>query len=510
MHRAPVLLLVVISAYIFTSCLSGDTTPTFTPGGTPPHPITITATTAPSLVITKEVQTFTPIPTSTSTLEPMPSPTRTATQIPTLTYTLSPLSFDASKVVTRTPANPASCPQSNPDVKPTFIGLLSDVFPDLEKPILDYLNSGGTWETMLAVLDWSSYRRTNYLFEGDLTGDNVPKLVISYGPLFVFGCKDGKYSTLLTIPVANVVTPNTPSIVGVADMNLDGIKELIVETSVLAGWTGSTYLAQIFEWDGIQFESMVNSPMQDQMCMGWAWPDSHTVCMANADIFIKDFDGNGTKELVLSGGVLYAGLYYNMGPWRTETQIYSWNGDTFVYFTSYFSAPEYRYQAVQDGDRAALQGNYQEALDLYQQAIFSDKLDWWSLARKKYYMDVNVNGNKNVTPPAPDPNEYYCLAAYARYRIMLLDVLRNYRSDAQTVYDTLQGKFPEGQAGYSYAEMAAAFWNEYQSSTNISLACSKAINYATNHSNEILYYLGSDYHGVQDIVYKPEDICPFK
>jgi hypothetical protein len=39
--------------------------------------------------------------------------------------------------------------------------------------------------------------------------------------------------------------------------------------------------------------------------------------------------------------------------------------------------------------------------------------------------------------------------------------------------------------------------------------CAAAIQYAAEHP-EILVPLGSDYHGAQAKIYKPEDVCPFR
>lgn len=76
-------------------------------------------------------------------------------------------------------------------------------------------------------------------------------------------------------------------------------------------------------------------------------------------------------------------------------------------------------------------------------------------------------------------------------------------------YVNLQAKFPAGQPGYAYAEMAQAFWEDYQASQDIGQACGKAVAYATAHADS-LTYLGSDYHGLQSHIYKPDDVCPFK
>lgn len=80
---------------------------------------------------------------------------------------------------------------------------------------------------------------------------------------------------------------------------------------------------------------------------------------------------------------------------------------------------------------------------------------------------------------------------------------------AQVKYATLQEKFPAGNPGHPYVEMATDFWNAYQSSGKIYNACAAAIAYADAHS-EILTPLGSDYHGWQSRIYKPADVCPFR
>jgi len=111
--------------------------------------------------------------------------------------------------------------------------------------------------------------------------------------------------------------------------------------------------------------------------------------------------------------------------------------------------------------------------------------------------------------PSPDDPEYPRLAAYAYHRIMLLHLVRGYDLDASATYHTLQQKFPAGNPGHPYVEMATAFWDAYQSTHNMTNACGAAIEYAAVHP-EILVPLGSDYHGSQSHTYKPEDVCPFR
>lgn len=104
------------------------------------------------------------------------------------------------------------------------------------------------------------------------------------------------------------------------------------------------------------------------------------------------------------------------------------------------SAPNYRFQAIEDGDIVSLQGNYSEAIGLYQDAIESKTLDWWSRKRFEHSREAAIN----FTTPAvlvPDLTEYPRLAAYVYYRIMLLQLVQTDESDASTTYNILQQKF---------------------------------------------------------------------
>jgi hypothetical protein len=159
-----------------------------------------------------------------------------------------------------------------------------------------------------------------------------------------------------------------------------------------------------------------------------------------------------------------------------------------------------------------LQAKYEQAFALYQNAIFDNKLKWWSLEMHAYeigILDAHINNQATPTPPAQDPTEYPRLAAYAYYRIVLLHIVQGHESDAGTVYKTLQQKFANDSYGQPYVQMATAFWNAYHTSHKMYDGCAAAIQYAAEHP-EILTPLGSDYHGAQSHIYVPADVCPFR
>jgi hypothetical protein len=408
--------------------------------------------------------------------------------------------------ITLTPSPPEQCPQEDQSLILNIKDLEeSPPLADYEATILDFLNASGSPKAVLNTFfpNTLDLHLQNYSYQ-DLTGDGVPEFAITYdGNLYIFACRLGKYKT--TLKISNIVGLGLYDIFidTIRDLNLDGIPEIILSTTTC---NGPCVEVRIYEWDGNQYNSLIRIKDHED--------GVDYARILNGSISIKDQDGNKFPELILDGGIpTQLAELVNGFPFRKETQVLSWNGKFFVETSREYSPPQYRFQAVQDGDRASLSGDYDKAADYYQQAIFSDKLDWWSADLKEFIIETEYlfspEENPTPIPPSSDPNEYYNLAAYSRYCLMLLHILRGWLPEAQVVYNTLQEKFPDGQAGHFFAELATAFWDNYQLSNNIGESCGKAIEFASSNL-DILVYLGSYDHGWQSLIYEPEDICPFK
>jgi hypothetical protein len=440
------------------------------------------------------------------------SATLTRTLMPTLRSTFIPSNtptFGFENVKTHTPVSPAQCPAQNPKLTPEiddFSYTSGSGHPFLK--VLDFLNSGGTRQAVIAAyLQYDPDADDRFIREQDVTADGIPELLVTTGNTFAaFVCQDGQVQDMTLI--GQTYHYFQPVIADITDMTLDGVPEIIA----IEG-DARIRIVSVFAFDGTEFQQL-NADFEN------TYPDPCSDLLGESWAYAQDTDNNGLLELVLKQDIPTWSEYSTGLPWRPETRVCSWNGTGFV-LTGYQidTPPEYRFQAVQDGDRAALAGDNVKALDLYQQAIFSDQLDWWSQSRSVY--ERNHERPLIGPPPTPDssvqidPAEYPNLAAYARYRIMLLHTVQGYLPEAKTVYDTLQEKFPAGQTGHAYAEMASAFWMEYQFSGNLEQACGKAIEYAASHPAEVLTYLGNSafsqvYFGDQSLNYTPEDICPYK
>lgn len=490
------ILITLLSGVLFlTACgqaLAGEPTATL---------VSITETGTPQSF------TSTPLPTRTPRERPYqvqptgtPIPPTSLPTIPTFTPT-----FDTSTIVTVTPAPRAECPEENPEIVPKFPHCYPTGGCDviISDEVLTYLNSGGTLTKLASALSGSKYTSIT-----DLTGDGLNEVVFKgLGRYDILSCKNGRYQDLFGFSGHFGV-----DLADVIDLNKNGIPELVLYDISHYGFAD----VFIFEWDGNKFRSLINigtDPSTGVVIDAVSATSLHK---------ITDTNGDGLKEMVIVYDVheteywpFGIGMYVaSQRPLRNQSTTLGWNGQNFVDLTPGNDVPpEYRFQAIQDGDEQALYGNYSIALSFYQEAIFNDQLEWWSSERREYEVHISksrIESSPIVSPtPSPDYTEYPQLAAYAYYRIMLLHFVQGHESDAGTVYKTLGQKFSDNTYGRPYFEMATAFWDAYQSTHKMYDGCSAAIQYAVEHP-ELLIPLGSDYHGGYSHIYVPADVCPFR
>lgn len=473
-------------------------------------PSPLAAITPGATVVTEQIfSTFTPVqPAKTSPSVSTKPLTPTATQPPTLTPTTD---FSRLRIQTATPGPAAQCVPAYTGAAPAFPSIQSDRFMFAEayyneEDFLNDLNQYG------AQAFWTEYQKSlneNLPFSiqayRDLTNDGFPELAIGAGNFYIFGCKDGHYVTLLKI--STDIYSQAPSIIKILDANRNGIPEM----SILVGFfSQGSHWYQVLEWDGHQFENIVKTDN--------SWSEDNIEVEASGNLVYGDIDRDGFLEYIVNIGIPVLETYQLGIPWRQEQQIYKWDGDKFIFFKNTFSPPEYRFQAVQDGDRAARDGDYDRALAFYQQAIYSNTLGWWSPERRNNVSDAFFNsfgassGIPASPPPEPDPEEYDSLAAYSRYRIMLLDLSRGWESDAAVLYKTIQEKYMDGKPGHIYAVLAENVWDEFSKSGDLGKACNEALDFAANNQDSIFYYLsGSGFPGNHGIYYETDPlwICPY-
>lgn len=399
---------------------------------------------------------------------------------------------------------PPTCPTTDPSLPPQLSGFpLSDSYLDCFYPgpsILDLLNRGASIRTLISALQAAvpSFSLEHNILVQDLTADGVPEIAISLSDFLVFGCDTGQYSILVYVPVPDAANScAAPILESTQDLNANGLPDLLVYTR-FSPWDQW----QIFEWNGSTFQSLIQANGPGGYQPGAAFEDT-------AQAQLADTDGNGTLELVIKGGIpAHGGNYASGYPWRETTQVYGWDGSRYTLRSFKYAPAQYRFQEVQDADRAALAGEVELARALYEDAISSDSLASWSPELRVAYDNELYRWPPTATLPPADTTERLSLAAYATYRIMLLDVLQGSTDDAARTHQALKARYATGTAK-PYVDLASEFWREYSATTDITLACSSAVEFAKANEHAILTYLGSDYHGWQSHAYEPSDICPF-
>jgi hypothetical protein len=198
-----------------------------------------------------------PSPPSTSTQTPLPSATPTASITPLPTIPTFTPTFDVSTIVTVTPAPKAECPVEIQNQSTT------DIFPKNGEPydeayidqILEFLNGGGAINTISAELNKPNKWGLPYgtLSLKDITNDNAPELFITiYFSEFVLKCDSQTYTIIYSRDYGIGGTKLSTS-----DLNKNSILELEVSISPCAG----TFCPEmwLYEWDGSKLKTLAHN-----------------------------------------------------------------------------------------------------------------------------------------------------------------------------------------------------------------------------------------------------------
>lgn len=447
-------------------------------------------------------QTVEAIPTKTmvaSSITPalISIPTNSPSETPALSLTIAPS------------PTPKACPSRNANV--TYKSPETPVYHDVHvRSIEDFLNAGGDPEQLSIYFNAKvkDYFQVNFI---DLNADATPDLLVREGDdsklLLLFSCINGVYQEQL----GQKELSDQLEIMGIDDFNKNGIPEIVYKE--IGCFFSRCGFLSVIEWDGEKF----SSTLKDKGLTGRQVVVDSVSMSEPQDSHLEDLDGDGIPELIWTGEVPpdWHGDHWAFYPQRLATHVFKWDGVNYTAQQVEYSAPMYRFQAVQDGDLYAKAGLYDKALQFYQLAIESNNLDWWTEERYNYIVGPHGLGpcaEKSSTCPLPaeDPNERPILSAYASFRTVLVHLLMNDSMKAETVYQDILKTYSPESRGYPIVEMTTKFWNEYQTTQGFAKACAQSLTYIKARQDVLSILTGGA--NVQGIYYKnkPQEVCPFK
>ncbi|MFN0073093.1 MAG: hypothetical protein ACKVVP_16535 [Chloroflexota bacterium] len=341
------------------------------------------------------------------------------------------------------PAQPAPSPTVAPSPAPSPAAVASPLaLPDwpgtLERAaetIVGLLNASPANRAILPQLlqQWDTAAAGEHrssLTEADLTGDGQPEIVLGlidpvappnpagrHGLVVAIHNEGGRYQSILIPSGTTQGLAAGPYVQQVVDVNADRAAEVLTISQV-CGASTCIIAPAVATWAGGSYRLLTA-------------PD---LSMPTATVTLEDRDNDGRLELILSGGQSGS---IGAGPQRGRTEIYRFVGGRYELAETQTEATTSRYLMIMDANAAFDRKDFRTAESLYQRAATDDSL-----------ADQRPSGG-----PHPGPG----LRAFARFRLLLLNVIVGRDDDATAVLEQMESL----DAATPYPAAAQVFWHTY-------------------------------------------------
>lgn len=369
---------------------------------------------------------------------------------------------------------PTDCPVPGsppPPAKPAS-------FSQYPETIGRYLSAGGAATILESTLrGWGAVSDGAVVqTDTDLTGDGVNDILVtlydpsqyhanqsSPGEMLIYGCAQKGYRLLYNTPYSPATI--IPELKRVGDMNNDARAE-VAYTQKTCVSDQCTQVMNILSWNGAigAFVPLNNVPMN----------------ATNGKAAIADLDKDGVLEVSITFSPPGDA---QSGPPRRSVDIWDWNGVNYLLALTQLEAPVYRIHALYDADAAFAQGDFKDAVKLYDRVRNDGSLQSWTVL-----------------------DEQAILQANATYKKLLSLVSMKSTRTASDTLNNLQSENPAGSPGEGYAIMGQAFMDNYNRTRDRHKACADALTAAASRP-EILGTLNS--YGTNNRTYSLSDLCPF-
>lgn len=458
MHTAKFVLFSVLIALVFTACSAVQPTPTI-----------------PSEVVIVALPTQTPEPTLTVT----PTATTEPTAVPTQTATSSP---------TPTPSPTATPDPSCPEPGSAAAFAYPADTTELQTSILAYLNAGGQWEDLFALFDELGIEYD--WVQADMNGDGVEETAV-YAKMqpaeyeyekgwWIFHCKSDNYQAVYS---------TVGSIYGfhdyfeVDDVNNDGQFEIIK----IGGYATSAchWIPVIWSWQSGEIVDLFT----DRIYPG---------CSIHDRMILQDLDDDNLKEIIVVGTTV---VHLDNAPPRIITQTFSFEETGYTLTNKIFAPAEYRFQLLDDAQRALDESNLPLAISYYSQAAHYDI----STLNSKYFSSPEIAKEHGEEPDYPDAYQ----KAFALFRLATIQLVLEDNDTANNALTELITAYSEDQQGFEFVQLTQIFFDTFNQEKNQVDACNQVTDFVSEHYTDWPQLTSHFYWGANITAYHtPESFCP--
>jgi hypothetical protein len=359
-------------------------------------------------------------------------------------------------------------------------GLEAAAFGDYPQVILGYLNRGASGEGLDAALADAGVGNVPLaVVPEDLTGDGFDDLVVSIfnprseavippGMALIYVCEGGQYN--LAYGENSQPGFSAPHIWYVQDLDADGAAEVVLSQATCGAHTCFDDV-EVLSWDGSAFSNRLGG---------------ETLDLPYPDVRVEDADGDGVFDLsVLAGGIASVGA----GPQRDVTRQWTFDRESsgWIAREDILGPAKFRIHILHDAETAMREGNLVEALGLFERVITDPTLEEW------------------MDPETERAN----LAAYARFKQVVVYTLESQVDFAEIIMRELQAAYPAGSPQRKYVTLAEAFWAGWEVG-GVAGGCEMAEEYAVEQAEAVLTPLGPLVFGYANPEINLDDICPME
>jgi hypothetical protein len=203
--------------------------------------------------------------------------------------------------------------------------------------------------------------------------------------------------------------------------------------------------------------------------------------MSYSEVYFGDDSGDSITDLQLVGGTQGS---VGAGPQRSRSETYGWDGEHVVLLLTEYEDSPYRYFKLVDANLAFDAEDYPTARTLYEEVVTRDDLEDLG-----YFADLEV--------------ERGAMTRYATFRLILLDLIANDITAAQTRSDSFLTEYPDDTVAIAAREMQLAF----SESNTLESACEVVTLRVTGIEPDPVAPL--DYMGYANPEMTAETLCPF-